>query len=65
MHVFLPFNNTSKDAEFHALSEYILFFASSYFYNQDNVVEQKKCNLDKYDDKGVFTVLEIFSRELV
>ena len=65
MHVFLRFNNTSKDAEFHALSEYIIFFASSYFCNQDNVEKLIRTEKMKFDDQGVFTVLGIFFRELV
>jgi hypothetical protein len=54
-------NYTSKDAEFHALSEYIIFFGSTYFYNHNNVgkytKKAKKCILDTSEDYGVFIVL--------
>ena len=54
-------NYTSKDAEFHSLSEYILFFGSTYFYNRNNVEKYtkkgKKCILDTSEDYGIFIVL--------
>ena len=58
---FCLLNYTSKDAEFHALSEYIIFFESTYFYNHNNVgkyrKKSKKCILDTSEDYGVFIVL--------
>ncbi len=58
---FCLLNYTSKDAEFHALSEYIFFFGSTYFYNHNNVEKHtkigQKCSLDTSENYDVFIVL--------